>query len=285
MATVFISCGQYTADEKALGKQVCELVRTLSHEPYFAENQNSLKGLHENILAKLYECTGFITIMHPRGEVQYSAKAKHIRGSVWIEQEIAIAAFITHCMGRKIEVAAFIHEDIRREGIRDLLHLNPIQFRTNEEVLNRLPGILSTWKLEAANVKLHVRYNRTRTSSERHDYQLEVLVENTGSARIEQYQLDFMFPNAFLEQSTYYTQEVRERRTATHRRFRITERDLPNEVFFPGDIKRLFILDYFMDRDLSWNSAAMQQQFTVTFRYGDGQSVSAEYAIREFQIF
>ena len=285
MATVFISCGQYTADEKALGKQVCELVRGLNHEPYFAENQNSLKGLHENILAKLHECTGFITIMHPRGEVQSSAKAKHIRGSVWIEQEIAIAAFITHCMGRTIEVAAFIHEDIKREGIRDLLQLNPIQFRTNEEVLNRLPGILSTWKLEAANVTLHVRYKKARTLSERHDYELEVLVENTGSARIEQYQLDIMFPNAFVEQSAHYTQEVKERRTATHRCFRITERNRPNEVFFPGDIKRIFILDYFMDDLLFRNNAAMEQQFTVTFRYGDGQSVSAEYPIREFQIF
>jgi hypothetical protein len=116
MATVFISYGQFSADEKKLGKQVYELVRSYSHEPYFAENQTSLNGLHENILAKLYECSGFITIMHPRGEVRHAEKFSDIRGSIWVEQEIAIAAFMAHCLGRKIEVAAFIHEDIKERA-------------------------------------------------------------------------------------------------------------------------------------------------------------------------
>src|SRR6267143_2201178 len=117
------------------------------YEPYFAENQSSLKGLHENILSKLNECSGFIAVMHPRGMVSFPGGAKHTRGSVWIEQEVAIAAFMTQYSGRNIEVAAFIHEDIKREGIRDLLHLNPISFRSDKEILEQLPRILGNWSL------------------------------------------------------------------------------------------------------------------------------------------
>jgi hypothetical protein len=125
--------------------------------------------------------------MHPRGEVEYSASVKHVRGSVWIEQEIAIAAFITHCMGRKIEVAAFIHERVKREGIRDLLHLNPISFRSDNEVLEleQLPLILARWKPENSSAKLKITYSKVRITGERHDYLLEAFVENTGSTRIE----------------------------------------------------------------------------------------------------
>jgi hypothetical protein len=148
MATVFVSCGQYTDEEKALGKRICEIVRLSKHEPYFAETQSNLKGLHENILSKLLECSGFITVMHPRGEVHISSTAHHIRGSVWVEQEIAIAAFIAYALKRNIQVAAFIHETVRREGIRDLLHLNPESFRTEEEIIEKLPGILDAWRLE-----------------------------------------------------------------------------------------------------------------------------------------
>lgn len=148
MATIFVSCGQFTEDEKNLGKRICEIVRLSRHEPYFAETQSNLRGLHENILTKLFECSGLITVMHPRGEVHVSPTAHHVRGSVWIEQEIAIAAFLTHCLKRNIQVAAFIHESVRREGIRDLLHLNPISFRDDDEITERLPAILNTWRLE-----------------------------------------------------------------------------------------------------------------------------------------
>jgi hypothetical protein len=63
---VFISCGQYSEQEKKLGKAVT-IVKGLGFDPYFAENQSSLKGLHENILSKLNECSGFIAVVHPRG--------------------------------------------------------------------------------------------------------------------------------------------------------------------------------------------------------------------------
>jgi hypothetical protein len=286
MATIFVSCGQFTATERALGKQVCDLIRTFHYDPYFAENQSNLRGLHENILKKLNEAAGLVVIMHPRGEVQYSSAVKHQRGSVWIEQEVAIAAFMTHCLGRHIEIAAFIHEDIKREGIRDLLHLNPVPFRTDDQVLAQLPTKLSAWALAASGCQLKVSYERVRTSSERHDYRLDFFVENTGTTRLEQYQLDLLFPNVFLEQSSVHALEVTERRTKSHRLFRATEEHYPNKPIFPGDTKRIFALNYFVDDEIFKAGHVMEETFTTTLRCGQqGPAVTAVHPIKDFQIF
>ncbi|HET9131281.1 MAG TPA: hypothetical protein VFO86_10055, partial [Terriglobia bacterium] len=121
---VFISCGQFTKNEKGLGREVSKLVDDLTpYDSYFADTQSSLAGLTENILSRLNQCAGFIAIMHPRGEVVFPDGSTHTRGSVWIEQEIGIAAFITQVLKRPVNVAAFIHESIKREGMRDQLHL------------------------------------------------------------------------------------------------------------------------------------------------------------------
>jgi hypothetical protein len=67
------------------------------------------------------------------------------RASVWIEQEIGIAAYIMHVEKRHIPVIAFIHESVGREGMRDLLHLNPTTFSDEMEILAALPERLRRW--------------------------------------------------------------------------------------------------------------------------------------------
>ena len=144
---IFVSCGQVTAQEKRLGDDVCALVRELSpHRPYFAENQNSLDGLTKNILGALDDAVALIAIMHPRGTVRFPDKSEHVRASVWIEQEIAIAAFIAQILGRPLRVACYIHADVRREGMREQLQLNPVTFREDSEVLGHLRGLLPSWR-------------------------------------------------------------------------------------------------------------------------------------------
>lgn len=130
---IFISCGQYSEDEKAIGTKICQIIRThTDYEPYFAENQRSFEGLSSSILAALDRMTGMVVIMHKRGVVR-TPHGTHYRGSVWIEQEIAIAASLRH-LGHDIKVAAYIEDGIRREGLRDLLHLNPMMFTKPEEI-------------------------------------------------------------------------------------------------------------------------------------------------------
>jgi hypothetical protein len=140
---VFISCGQFTQEEMALGKAVEKLVQELTGvKAYFAENQNTLQALSENVFSSLKRATGFIAIMHHRGAVE-TPSGKHVRGSVWVEQEIAIAAFLRFSTGEEIPVALYMQQDengvgIKREGVRDKLRLDPVSFQTSDDVLSNL---------------------------------------------------------------------------------------------------------------------------------------------------
>jgi hypothetical protein len=145
---IFVSCGQVTQEEKELGLKIRELIDgTGVFEGYFAENQSSLEGVTQNIFAQLERCFGLICVMHPRGEVS-SPYGTTVRASVWIEQEIAIAAFLTCVKGRKIRIRAYLKKGIHREGIRDKILVNPIQFEDEREILADLPQLIQGWSRE-----------------------------------------------------------------------------------------------------------------------------------------
>jgi hypothetical protein len=135
---VFISCGQFTDQEKHLGESVRRLVEELTGcEGYFAENQNSLDGLSQNIFGALKRAAGFIAIMHHRGQVG-TPSGSLIRGSVWVEEEIAIAAFVQFTQGRELPVLLYLQKGIEREGVRQQLRLKPVEFEKDEEVVNNV---------------------------------------------------------------------------------------------------------------------------------------------------
>lgn len=144
---IFVSCGQYTDAEKSLGKAIVETIKRVTGlDAFFAEQVQDLNGLDANILTALRDCAAFITVMHPRGTITRPDGSTHIRASVWIEQEIAIATYIQRVEKRTLPVIAFVHESVGREGIRDLLHLNPIRFSSEDDVLAALPNLLAPWK-------------------------------------------------------------------------------------------------------------------------------------------
>ena len=144
--TIFISCGQHTDAEKRLGAKISELVRSLTDcVPFFAEDVQDLNGLDANILKALHHCVGFITVLHPRGEIS-RPDGSFMRASVWIEQEIAIATYIQQIEKRDLPIIAFKHKSVGREGLRDFVVSNPFEFSDESEVLNELPRRLVAWK-------------------------------------------------------------------------------------------------------------------------------------------
>lgn len=133
---IFISCGQYSPNEIKLGQDLAAKVTELTQfEGYFAENRNTLAGLSNDIFRALEQCSGLVAVMHHRGKVETLKGQEHIRGSIWIEQEIAIAAFLTETRKRDIPVLLYIQKGIKREGVREQLKLNPIEFVEESEVL------------------------------------------------------------------------------------------------------------------------------------------------------
>ncbi|MGB9485787.1 MAG: hypothetical protein WCD04_06720, partial [Terriglobia bacterium] len=284
------SCGQYTDEEKRLGRQVAGLVRELTpFRPYFADFQSSLEALTENILGRLHKCVGFIAIMHPRGDVLFRGGTRHTRGSVWIEQEIAIAAFVVQVLNRPVNVAAYIHGSIKREGIRDQLHLNPVAFDGDGEVLDSLRKILPTWEDPstdvATQVELDINYKEKQITSERHDYELAILITNSGTDRIEQFQVDVMFPNAFLEQGTSFGLEDTRRRTNTHRFFMATEHT-KREPLYPESSLLAMTIPYFVDRNIYYDEANLLDQEVSASFYSKGlKPVKTKKSMRQLQKF
>jgi hypothetical protein len=209
--TIFISCGQYTPAEKRLGKQISEMVRTLTDcEPFFAEEVQDLNGLDANILSALHDCVGFITVMHPRGEIS-RPNGSIVRASVWIEQEIAVATYIQRVEKRTLPIIAFKHKSVGREGIRDLLHLNPFEFTDETEILTELPKRLASWRtLKPSGVELQLS-SKVAGPQEGHDTRrLEVTLVNATNRLIEKYEFEVRLPSALLKHwSTIHPTEVR----------------------------------------------------------------------------
>jgi hypothetical protein len=202
-----------------------------------------------------------------------------------VEQEIAIAAFISHCLGRKIEVAAFIHQSIKREGLRDLLHLNPKTFTTSDEVLAALPAIIKSWNIASVDVELEVRYSDFKITGKRHDYGLEVSALNNGSDRIEKYQLDLWFPLDFLDLSALDRRIILQY-TDTQVMFRRSEAEFkPSSTIFPTDRKGLLWFPYFVDTTLFHGGRAMTAKYKAIFRYGDNRVIEKEYSMADFNKF
>jgi hypothetical protein len=207
---------------------------------------------------------------------------------VWIEQEIAIAAFVTQVLKRQVNVVAFVHRDIKREGMREQLLLNPVPFDEDQEVLDKLGVLLPSWRAIAKDscpVKLEISHRENRITQERHDYELTVTMINTGESRIERYQVDVLFPNMFLEQATVYGLEVPSQRTKTHRFFRMTE-ETKRQPLYPNSSLLALTIPYFVDRTTYWDrEEALDQAVTATF-YGDGlEPVKANRKIRDLQVF
>ncbi len=240
---VFISCGQYTQHEIDLGKAVEQLIRDRTpYDPYFAEQQNTLEGLCANILSSLSRCVGFVGIMHHRGQVD-TPDGRITRASVWVEQELAIAAFIQHVLHRKIEVALYIQRGIQREGMRQQVRLRPIEFVTPDEVLIDLGTRIQGWNLEAANshpVVAEWRFETLNTTQDRHDYRFRVDLLNNGPTKVTEWRAELQFPTAFLEnvdRSNEYLRIVKHDSDWSENQKRL----------YPGDRIEVFNLPYYVD--------------------------------------
>jgi hypothetical protein len=137
---IFVSCGQGTPDEKALGLAIKGTIdSTPGFEGFFAESVQSFQSLSEHLLAALADCSGAVVALHPRGTIVCSGVESGTRSSVWVNQEIAILAFRQHCEGTELPVLLFKDPSVDLEGIMKYLILNPL-------VLDAHPSVVQSVK-------------------------------------------------------------------------------------------------------------------------------------------
>ena len=242
--TIFISCGQFTEAEKRLGRDIALLVKKVTGlEPFFAEEVQDLNGLDSNILNALRDCVAFVTVLHPRGVITRPDKSVHVRASVWIEQEIAIATYIQRVEKRQLPIIAFKHVSVGREGIRDLLQLNPIEFTDEAEVLAALPARLEKWRsLEPSGIEIKLESSKAQSQQGHTIRSLQVILVNDTSGRFTAYDCEIRLPASILKHwAAIYPSEVK-KGDPVWRYFRLNEST--NGVLLPRNTRVLTFFDY-----------------------------------------
>ena len=249
---IFVSCGQRTEEEKRLGDAICTVIREHGvFDCFFAEAQHNLNGLHENILDALAKSDAFITVMHRRGNVSYSPDRHEPldRASVWIEQEIAIAAYIQRTTKNDLLTAAYLEKGVGREGLRELLHLNPLEFTSNDQIIIDLKARLEMWRKALENdnsgeLQLEVFPGREGPTQVK---RLTPILTNRGK-RANKYSCTIEVPEILLSfaGSTRYMFEV-SRKQEGFKRFQVTEKTKSNAQLMRDDPVKMLTLDVAID--------------------------------------
>lgn len=150
-ATVFISCGQRTEREKNIGLEVDRYFLQRGFETYFAKKVHSPKALTEHIFANLKESEYFVFIDFKRERIKScklrleKKKTDKFRGSLFVNQEIAIATFL------ELEGIGFLEKGVKREGILNYLIFNARPFKDGTEIIAELKKETSNWNPESVN--------------------------------------------------------------------------------------------------------------------------------------
>ena len=288
---VFISCGQYSREEIKLGQDLAAAVDAeTDFEGYFAQNQTSLEGLSRNILGALKSCVAFVAVLHHRGVVE-TPDGRHIRGSVWVEQEIAIAAFCKQALERDLEVALYAQKGIKREGIRDQLQLNPIEFDSESEVLTDFVARLRDGRFSPRRlpppkeVDLQLSFKAlSRGDGDLHLYLLQLTVTNSGTERLTDYWLELQFPKAVLKPIPTASRAWIFKETPTHVFLRVDRSALGADLY-PGDPVETIRLEYFMDHNLYNDGSVLKQPVVALFASPGMTPKRIEKLFRELQEF
>ena len=140
-AKVFISCGQAKGEEQATANAVGNKLRELGFDFYIAVQEQTLRGLKENIFRQLETSEYFIFVDFKReilwtcpgklaNALKLVSKAPLIhRGSLFSHQELAIASYLD------IGVLAFQESGVKTlDGILGFLQANAIPFTDRSQL-------------------------------------------------------------------------------------------------------------------------------------------------------
>ena len=133
-ARVFISCGQSKrSDEVATAGEVARRLQELGFDPYIAVQEQTLRGLKENIFEQLGTSEYLVFVDFKREVLSPSDPPVH-RGSLFSHQELALASYLD------IPVLAFQESGVKRDdGILQFLQANATPFTDR----NLLPNVIA----------------------------------------------------------------------------------------------------------------------------------------------
>ncbi len=138
-AKVFISCGQRKeSDEITIANRVADELKKLGYDPYIATQQQTLKGLKENVFQELSSSEYFLFIDFKREKLD---GGENCRGSLFSHQELAIASF------RETPVIAFQEQGAKKDdGIMQFIQANCKTFSNRNSLFDEiLKEVAAKW--------------------------------------------------------------------------------------------------------------------------------------------
>ena len=123
-ARIFLSCGQAKGtDEERIAAKIAARLEELGFEPYIAIQEQTLRGLKENIFGRLENSEYYIFIDFKRERLVGRTSDTECRGSLFAHQELALASYLG------IDVLAFQEEGIKKnDGIMRFIQANATPF-------------------------------------------------------------------------------------------------------------------------------------------------------------
>lgn len=287
---IFVSCGQCSEEEKRLGRNICALLGELRPdvEAYFADYQSTPEGLSDNVLKALNKAGGFICVMHSRGDIRTPDGITVTRGSLWIEQEIAITAFIRHALGRSLPTYFYKQADVSLEGIRSALSMNPrVKFTGESQVLEDLRSVLPSAPFSASSeydLEPVVTCEPTGENGARHTYVLKVDVKNIGEQRVAEFLMQVRFPRAFLR-TIGWAAENQHESNESHVCFELDQKRSPTQGLYPGKtLREPLTFEYFVDNTLYRDSSAMRSTILIELFFAS-KTKRKELNIKDYHKF
>jgi hypothetical protein len=112
-----------------------------------------------------------------------------------------------------------------------------------------------------------------QTSTDNHEYELRVTLENNGSKNIHDWHVDLVFPTILLKPSVKYSRAVASRSDEKETLFRSSQNSHPG-VIYPGDHKLVLTIDYRMNDDIYWNHQEVYKQTVKATAYVHDEKVA-----------
>lgn len=121
-STVFISGGQAKGEEEATATAIGKKLESLGFNIYIAVQEQTLRGIKENIFRQLEKSEYFLFVDFKREQLETKGSTE-CRGSLFSHQELALASYLD------IDVLAFQEAGVKRlDGILGFLQANAIPF-------------------------------------------------------------------------------------------------------------------------------------------------------------
>ncbi len=146
-------------------------------------------------------------------------------------------------------------------------------------------GEVSRQKNQENQIDLEISYLRARMESDRHDYVLEIKIQNLGNEIIHSYHIDLEFPARVVEKSKT-TAFLLEGRTNHEVCFFRSIRHGEDDSIYPGDAKVVMSFPYYMDHKIFFRRGRLFEQPVRATFYREGfEPLTLEKPFGELQFF